>query len=174
MLDANKLDEAFIDVIKYVQHNRFGPYVGLFQKESPDALDSILKKLSAKTKCTEEMRRLAELKSLRNLRPCVDEKLILRIDGRLENVELPVNAKHPIILPSKHPLIRLIALNKYVDSGHAGPTYTLMKTRLRFWIIFGISSVKSILSDCGQCACRKATTIRQLMADLPACRVNRL
>ena len=98
------------------------------------------------------MRRLAELKSLRNLRPCVDDELILRIDGRLENAEFSVDAKHPMILPNRHPLTRLIVLDKHAESGHAKPSYTLMKTRLRFWIIFGISGVKSILSECNKCA----------------------
>ena len=172
VLGANNLGKAFIDIIKYVQHNRFGAAVGMLQKESPDAFNSMLRKLNVKTTCPEEMRRLAELKSLRNLRPCVDEKLILRIDGRFENAELPVDAKHPIILPSRHPLTRSIALNEHVDSGRAGPTHTLMKTKLRFWLIFGISSAKRILSDCSKCARRKATPIRQLMADLPACRVT--
>ena len=96
-LNANKLDKAFIDIIKYVQQDRFGATVGLLQKESPDALDWILKKLSARTTGPEEMRHLAEFKSLRNLRSCEDEKLILRIDGRFENEKLPVNAKHFII-----------------------------------------------------------------------------
>ena len=62
---------------------------------------TILKKFNAKTARPKE----AELKSLRNLRLCVDEKLILHIDGRLVNAELPVDTKHPIILPSKHPLL---------------------------------------------------------------------
>ena len=47
-----------------------------------------------------------------------------------------------------------------------------MRTRQQFWIIDGISSVKSILSKCSKCAQRKATPIPQLMADLPACRVT--
>ena len=132
----------------------------------------MLKKLSAKTTCTEEMHRLVELRSLRNLRPGVDDELILRIDGRLENAELPVDAKHPTILPNRHPLTRLIVLDKHAESGHARPSYTLMKTRLRFWNIFGISSVKGILSECNKCARRKATPIRQLMADLPTRRVT--
>ena len=170
MLNAKKLDEAFIDIIRYVQQNRFRAAIDLLKNESPDTFESILKKLSAKTTGTEEMRRLAELKSLRNLRPCVDDELILRIDGRLENAELPVDAKHPIILPNRHTLTRLIVLNKHAESGHAGPSYTLVKTR--FWIIFGISSVKSILSECNKCARREATPIRQFMADLPACRVT--
>ena len=47
-----------------------------------------------------------------------------------------------------------------------------MKTRQRFWIIRGISSVKRYLSDCSKCVRRKATFIRQLTADLPVCRVT--
>ena len=45
MLNANKLDEAFINIMKYDQQNHFGAAVGLLQKESPDAFDSILKKI---------------------------------------------------------------------------------------------------------------------------------
>ena len=41
-----------------------------------------------------------------------------------------------------------------------------------FWIAFGISSVKRYLTECAKCAMRKATPVRQLMADLPACRVT--
>ena len=118
------------------------------------------------------MRRISELRTLRNLRPCVDDDSMLRVDGRLENAELPVETKHPLILPSKHPLTRLIVLHEHEKAKHAGPSYTLMKTRQRYWIIHGISSVKGILSECSKCLRRKATPIRQLMADLPACRVT--
>ena len=154
-LNAIKVDKIFVDIIKYAKQNRFGAAVGLLQKESPDAFEST----SAKTTCPEKMRSLAEHKLLGNLRLCVDEKLISRIDGCLEKAEVLVDAKHPIILPGTHLFTRLIVLNKHADSGHAGPTYTLMKTRLRFWIIFGISSIRSFLSDCSQCARRKAIPI---------------
>ena len=33
-----------------------------------------------------------------------------------------------------------------------------MKTRQRYWIIYGISSVKGILSKCSKCLRRKATS----------------
>ena len=107
------------------------------------------------------MSRIAELKSLRNLRPFVDANFMLRIDGRLENAELPLDTRHPLILPSKHALTRLIVLHENIEAGHAGPSYTLMRTRQQFWIIHGISSVTSILSKCSKCARRKATPIRQ-------------
>ena len=47
-----------------------------------------------------------------------------------------------------------------------------MKTRRRYWIIYGISSVKRTLRDCSKCRLRKATPIRQHMADLPECCVT--
>ena len=85
---------------------------------------------------------------------------------------MPTYAKHPIILPSRHALTRLVVLYEHSDAGHAGPSYTLMKTRQRFWIIHGISRVKRYLVDCAKCARKKAKPIRQLMVDLPSFRVT--
>ena len=144
----------------------------MLKKESPDDFDSVLKRLSDRATSAEEISRIAELKSLRSLRPCVDANSMLRIDGRLENAELPLDPRHPLIMPSKHALTRFIVPYEHVEAGHARPSYSLMRTRQQFWIINGISSVKSILSNCSECARRKATPIRQLMADLPTCHVT--
>ena len=171
-LDAQFLDDALVDVIKYVQRSCFGVAVEFLKSKSPDAFDSFLKHLSDKANTSEEMRQVSELRTLRNLRPCVDSDSVLRIEGRLENADLPLDIKHPIILPSRHALTSLIVLHEHCNSGHAGPAYTLMKTRRRYWIIYGISSVKRTLRDCSKCRLRKATPIRQLMADLPECRVT--
>ena len=73
---------------------------------------------------------------------------LLHEDSRLEHADLPVDAKHPIILPGRHSLTRLIFLSEHHNSGHAGPAYTLMKTRQRFWVIHGICSVKHFLESC--------------------------
>ena len=97
--------------------------------------------------------------------------MLFRVDGRLENAELPTDAKHLLILPGSHTLTRLIILFEHVNCGHAGPSYTLMKTRQRYWIIHGIVYVKHFIADCGHCCLRKAKPIRQLKADLPECRV---
>ena len=78
------------------------------------------------------MRQVSELRTLRNLRPCVDSNSVLRIEGRLKNADLPLDTKHPIILPSRHVLTSLIVLHEHCNSGHAGPAYTLMKTRRRY------------------------------------------
>ena len=171
--NATYLDKAFIKIVKYVQFRCFGAAVELLSQDSADAFESILKQLNGKAKNPESMRRLNELKALRNLRPCVGSDNLLRIEGRLENASaLPVDTKHPMILPGRHPLTGLIVLNIHTLAGHCGPAYTLMKSRRRFWIIHGVSSVKHYIANCGKCALLKAKPIRQLMSDLPSCRVT--
>ena len=114
------------------------------------------------------MRKLSELKTLRNLRHCLDSESMFRVEGRLLNSELQTGTRQPFIIPSRHALTRLIVLYKHVQAGHAGPAYTLMQTRQQFWIIFGNGSVKHPLSDCAKCALRKAKLVRQLFSDLPS------
>ena len=80
----------------------------------------------------EHVRRVSELKTLQNLRPCVENDLMLRVEDRLENANLPIDIKHPLILPSRHILSRLIILDQHAKAGRAGPCYTLMRTRQHF------------------------------------------
>ena len=171
-LDANYLDNAFMDVVKFVQKTHFGTAIKLLQEKSSDAYDLTFKKLGSSLSDLEHVRRVSELKTLRNLRPCVDNDLMLRVEGRHKNTDLPTNTKHPLILPSRHQLTRLIVFDEHAKAGHAGPCYTLMRTRQRFWIVYEISSDRRYLRECVKCAMRKAKSFRQLMADLPACRVT--
>ena len=145
-------------------------FIEPLREGSPDDFEAVLKRIGAGS--NRNTRRVHELKTLRNLRPCVGSDLLLRVDGRLENADLPTDTNHPIILPGRHALTRLIVLYEHSSAGRAGPSYTLMKTRQRFWIIHGVSSVKHFISECGKCALRKAKPIRHLMADLPACRLT--
>jgi len=62
---------------------------------------------------------------------------MLLVEGRLENADLLLDTKHPFILPSRHALTRLIILQEHINAGHARPSYTLIKTRQQFCIIFG-------------------------------------
>ena len=66
---------------------------------------------------------------LRNFRPFVDANSMLRIDGRLENAEFPLDTRHSLILTRKHALTRLIVLHEHVQAGHAAPSYALMRAR---------------------------------------------
>ena len=92
VLNAGYLDKAFVNIVKYVQSQRFGAAIELLSKESPDEFESILKRLGSKTNDPDSKCRLNELKTLRNLRPCVDLDNCLRIEGRLENADLPLDS----------------------------------------------------------------------------------
>ena len=168
ILNALYLDRALMEAVRYVQFLSFGAAIRLLREDSPDNFDQMLKKLYSNANGADQMRKINELKTLRNLRPCVDTDMMLRVEGRLENAELPIDTKHPFILPSRHALTRLIILNEHSQAGHVGPAYTLMLSRQRFWIIFGIGSVKHYIAECGECALRKAKP----MADLASFRVT--
>ena len=58
--------------------------------------------------------------------------MLLRIDGRLENADFPTDAKHPLTLPARNALTRLIVLAEHAKAGHSGSFYTLINTRQRF------------------------------------------
>jgi len=172
-LNASYLDRAFVKAVQYVQSVNFGAAIEHMKRDSPDSFETfIARRQSKNANNPEDKRRVNELKTLRNLRPCVGEDLLLRVDGRLENADLPTDAKHPLILPGRHPLTRLIVLSEHVKSGHADPAYTVMKTRRRFWIIHGSGNVKYYLANCAKCSILKAKPIRQLMSDLPASRLT--
>jgi len=42
----------------------------------------------------------------------------LRIGGRIDRTDLPYDAQHPIILPSKSPVSKLILLDVHESMGH--------------------------------------------------------
>ena len=88
-LDADCLNNAFMDVVKFVQRTHFGAAIKLLQEKSSDAYDLIFKKLGSSLSDLEHVRRVSELKTLPNLRPCVDNDLMLRVEGRLESADLP-------------------------------------------------------------------------------------
>ena len=109
---------------RYVQRRCFGPALEVLDNGSADDFEICIKRLRNLTVNSEKTRQVNELKTMRNLRPCLESDSILRVEGRLENTDLPTDTKHPIILPSRHALTRLVVLYKHSDAGHAGPSYT--------------------------------------------------
>ena len=45
--------------------------------------------------------------------PMSDKTGVLRAKGRLEDVDLPEQMKHPILLPGEHPLVHIIIIKNY-------------------------------------------------------------
>jgi len=109
--------------------------------------------------------RLARLKPF-------EEDGILRVGGGLKHSDLQYDAKHPKILPEKHPISELIIRHYHHLNRHVGNYQVLAEIRQRFWIIKGVSKVKRVLSKCHACRRQNAKLGEQVTAPLPVVRVS--
>ena len=133
-LNAIYLEKALHSTVLYVQEC-FSTVSDSLQERSSATLKNAIKRLNAKTLSNSEQRHLKDLCSIRCLRPTAFSDGTLRIERRLEKNNLPTDTKHLVVLPSRHPLTRLVILHCHQESTHAGIQYTLMLTRKKYWII---------------------------------------
>ena len=80
-----------------------------------------------------------------------DKDGLLRIGGRLNNSNLDVQAKNPILLPGDSQLTILIILQSHSNVMHYGLKETLADLRSRFWIATGPQLVKKTIRPCRLC-----------------------
>ena len=69
----------------------------------------------------------------------------------MENSDLDLESKYPIILPKEHKLAQLIVLDCHEKVHHVKVRATLAELRSRFWITRGRQFVKKILKPCFRC-----------------------
>lgn len=108
---------------------------------------------------------------LRPLSPFLEHG-VLRVGGRLHQSSLPDDAKHPILIPKKCRLARLLCLHYHELSAHSGPQTSLALLQQRFWVIGARSLLRFIVRNCVTCARRRAAPVQPVMAPLPAARVR--
>jgi len=96
----------------------------------------------------------------------------LRVGGRIHKSLLPEEEKHPIILPSKHPVVKLLMEDVHRRELHAGVEHTLSVLRQRFWLIRGRSTVRETLRNCLICRHYQTKPFGQQMAPLPEDRIK--
>jgi len=107
-----------------------------------------------------------------NLNPFIDAHGILRVGGRLKHASVSYNYKHPILLPGKHPLTRLIIIHEHERHLHSGAQATLSALRQKYWPTSARSIIRSIIRKCIKCVRNNPRLTTTLMADLPETRVN--
>lgn len=111
-------------------------------------------------------------KNFISLKPFVDQYGTLRVGGRLDNAQIPIEQKHPILLPSNDPIVALMLYQEHIRLGHAGAQNVLSNFRLRFWPLNGLRQIKRIIRNCMTCFRFRAHTNQQIMSSLPQERVN--
>ena len=119
----------------------------------------------------EQLKKNATLKSLQSLNPFLAEG-VLRVGGRLQNSNLHLESKHPIILPYRHPVTDLLIRDFHEREGHMGASQVLASINEKYWIIKGRSAVKGVIQSCLVCRFWSAVPTTQQMGNLPKDRVN--
>ncbi|CAK9821001.1 hypothetical protein ANTPLA_LOCUS11030 [Anthophora plagiata] len=106
------------------------------------------------------------------LHPFLDACGLLRVGGRLSHADLTYDQKHPLLLPNKHPVTRLIVQEYHLKQGHAGAQATLNAIRQTYWPINGKTVVKTIIRKCIKCYRARPTIPEYPMGNLPKDRVT--
>jgi len=123
----------------------------------------------------EKLKGKGELRSksrLINLSPFLDENGLIRVGGRLRKSQLSFSQKHPILLPTRHPLTDSIIREIHETHHHTSIQSTLYMLRQKFWIFDGRNQIRKIVRACKRCFRFNANAIEYKMADLPPVRVT--
>lgn len=150
VLLSAELDDATKTVIRTVQESEFHLEIQHLQKRLPLPRNSNLLPLNC----------------------FLDTDGIIKVGGRLRNSNLSPSQKHPILLPKKHHITKLLVLYFHQIHLHGGPQLTLCCIRQKFWIPSGREVVRRILAKCLTCFRLRSECNKQIMGDLPASRFN--
>lgn len=108
-----------------------------------------------------------------SLNPYVDEEGLLRVGGRLKRSCLPLDEKHPIIIPRKNHVATLLIRHYHNQIKHQGRHITEGAIRSAgFWIVGGKRHISSIIHQCVKCRKLRRELSIQKMSDLPMDRVT--
>lgn len=80
--------------------------------------------------------------------------------------------KHPMILPARHRLTKMIFEYYHLKLLHAGPQLLLATVRQRYWPLGGRNVARQVVQQCIMCFRSKPRQVRQFMGELPSSRVT--
>ena len=120
----------------------------------------------------EKKEKITRKSILRTLNPFLDGKNILRVGGRLEESELIISRKHPIILPKTSHFTNLIIAFGHRQTLHGGTQLTLNYIYNKFWIFGAKQLVRNHIRKCVICVKNNGLTCNPLMGQLPSARAK--
>ena len=145
-LAAEELDTAEVFLLKLSQLRSFYVEVQSLTQSPPTALSNSSKLLS--------------------LNPFLGQDGLLHVGGRLAHASLSVSQKHPIILVSHDPIVKLLFLCEYLRLAHCGPTLLMSSLGQRFHILGARRAARTTCSRCTVCRRVSAAGSQQLMGQL--------
>jgi Family of unknown function (DUF5641)/Integrase zinc binding domain len=110
---------------------------------------------------------------LKKLAPQWDAKdRVIRVGGRLENVEsIDFNQQHQIVIPKCH-LARLIIRNTHQTNMHCGQQATLGHLMMKYWILDARNTIRHEIHKCMICFRSRPKMMTQFMGQLPQARAT--
>lgn len=114
----------------------------------------------------------AKDKRLDNCCIFVDENGVMRLKTSLtERVDSNI-FRMPLILPSKHSLVKMLIYDNHVKNCHLGVQGLLSKLREKFWILNGRRTIRSVIGRCVTCLKHKSKHFETDPIGLPKDRVR--
>ncbi|KAI5738765.1 hypothetical protein M8J77_010917 [Diaphorina citri] len=107
---------------------------------------------------------------LKNLSPFLDPSGILRVGGRLKNSPLSYDSKHPMLLPAKTHLAKLVVDYFHIFALHGNPRIILSLIQRTLWIIGARNLIKKQVFSCLKCYKLSASACQPYMGDIPVSR----
>ena len=162
-----EFQEAEKTIIRCLQYEHF--HVELQILYDLNVTDGETNRVQAR-KRNQELRRTS---SLYKLDPFVDQDSLIRVGGRIRRADVPVDVKHPVIIPRKGHLTELLIKHHHQKVNHMGRGMTHSELRQSgYWLINGSSGVARFISGCVTCRRLRRPTELQKMACLPEDRLE--
>ena len=103
----------------------------------------------------------------------LDDKNLIRCQGRLHLALLDEDARHPLFIPKEHPIWPLLVNFFHKIHGHSNTATLIVVLRQKFWVSKMRQTVKTILRGCYYCKRIQAKPLSKPgFPPLPAIRVN--
>lgn len=143
--------------------------------ESEQCVISLIQKevFADEIQCIKENRHLSKNSQIAALGPVVDANGMLRVGGRLRNLNLDEYEKNPLIIPNNHHATLLIVRHYHQLNKHQGRHFTEGAVRSAgLWIIGLKRIINSVIHKCVPCRKSRGKFEIQRMADLPNDRIQ--
>jgi len=94
--------------------------------------------------------------------------ILICVGGRLENAQIPVKAKYPLLLPKDHKFTYKLVEFLHQTNMHAGPKALIGILRLQVWIVNSRRLVSKVVRNCVHCYHYKPNLLDHILGSFPA------
>lgn len=167
IITATELEDAKKSVIWCLQNHML--------KEEVKVLNTVADKKDTpdKVAAQERNRMLKKHSCLFRLDPFIDNTGLIRVGGRIKRANVPMELKHPVVIPKGNHVAELLVRHYHNKVHHMGRGITHNELRQQgYWITGGSSTVGQYLSKCTVCKRLRGSLQVQKMSDLPADRIE--